>query len=106
MSEINPQGQHYRGASGRAITAFVLGILSIICMGFFAGIPAIILGVGEVRAVKSGNAPEAGEGLAKAGYILGIIGTSITLLAFLFGFIFFLMGLAISTGTFLRTISV
>ena len=60
------------GASGRAVAALVMGILSIVCMGFLAGIPAIILGSMELKAIKAGSAPQAGESAAKVGFILGI----------------------------------
>lgn len=68
-------------ASARATTALVLGILSIVCAGFLAGIPAIIIGRMELRDIKSGSAPKSGEGIAKVGFILGIIGTAISCLA-------------------------
>jgi hypothetical protein len=72
-----------QAASGRAVAALILGVLSLVCMGFFAGIPAIILGSMELRAIKAGAAPAAGESAAKVGYILGIIGTILTCLSIL-----------------------
>lgn len=86
------------GASGRAIAALILGILSLVCMGFLTGVPAIILGSMELKAIKAGGAPLAGEGVAKVGYILGIIGTVLTCLATL-AFVA-LMVLGISVGAF------
>jgi hypothetical protein len=89
-----PAGQ---GASGRAVAALILGILSIICMGFLAGIPAIILGSMELKTIKAGAAPAAGESAAKVGYILGIIGTVLSCITML---IFFIMvALGVSMGT-------
>ena len=59
--EPRPSAQ---GPSGRAIATLILGILSLICMGFVAGVPAIILGSMEMRAIKAGQAPAAGEATA------------------------------------------
>lgn len=86
------------GASGRAVAALILGILSLVCMGFLAGVPAIILGSMELKAIRRGEAPAAGEGVAKVGYILGIIGTVLTCLATLAAIA--LMVLGISVGAF------
>jgi len=52
--------------------ALVLGILSFVCLGLFAGIPAIILGVAGRRAADEGKASN--RGMATAGMVLGIIG--------------------------------
>jgi hypothetical protein len=86
------------GASGRAIASLILGILSLVCMGFLTGIPAIILGSMELKAIKANRAPLAGEGVAKVGYILGIVGTALTCLAAL-AFVA-LLALGISVGAF------
>lgn len=72
------QGGHHEPASSRAITALVLGILSIVCTGFLTGIPAIIIGNMELKAIKSGHSTKSSEGLARVGFILGIVGTAIT----------------------------
>ncbi len=60
--------------SSKSTWALVLGILSIPCCGLFAGIPAIILG----QQVMNEGGPNAGKG--KAGFILGIIGTALSIL--------------------------
>lgn len=76
MADAPPNGSPPPpGASGKAIAALVMGILSLICCGFFAGIPAIIVGRSEMTAIREGRSPIAGESVAKVGYILGIIGT-------------------------------
>ena len=93
-----PPQQAQPGPSGRALASLILGILSLICMGFIAGIPAIILGSMELRAIKAGQAPAAGEGTAKVGWILGIVGTVLTCLAILA--FAALMALGISLGAF------
>jgi len=86
------------GASRRALASLILGILSLICMGFVAGIPAIILGSMEMKAIRAGSAPAAGESVAKVGWILGIVGTVLTCLAMLA--LAALMALGISLGAF------
>lgn len=93
-----PQMPVSSGPSGRAVASLILGILSLICMGFLTGIPAIILGSMELKAIKRGEATQAGEGIAKVGYILGIIGTVLTCLAVLASIAF--MALGISMGAF------
>lgn len=77
---VEPQATPPAGppASARATTTLILGILSIVCAGFLAGIPAIIIGRMELRDIKSGIAPKSGEGIAKVGFILGIIGTALS----------------------------
>ncbi|MDH3255600.1 MAG: hypothetical protein OEM62_11455, partial [Acidobacteriota bacterium] len=59
---------------------------------------AWILGKQELNAIAAGQAPAAGEGVAKAGMILGIIGT--ILIAFGFLWVVFWGGLAVVQGAF------
>ncbi len=72
-----------QNASTRATLALVLGVLSILCLGFFTGIPAFIIGSMELKDIRAGRAPAAGEGLAKVGYVLGIVGSILSCLAML-----------------------
>ena len=85
-----------QAASGRAVASLILGILSLVCMGFLAGIPAIILGSMEMKAIRAGQAPATGESAAKVGLVLGIIGTALTCLTIL-GFVLMII-LGISVG--------
>ena len=84
------------GASGRAIAALVLMILSFFTCGPLMSIPAIILGKQEMDAIKRGQASRAGEGLAKAGFYGGIVSTVISCGAGLLwlGFVVFAGGMA------------
>lgn len=84
--------------SARAVAALVLGVLSLVCAGFFAGIPAIILGGMELKAIKAKQAPAEGEAIAKIGMILGIIGTALTLLAFLLLIALIAMGISLGAS--------
>ena len=88
-----PIGPVVPGASSKAITTLVLGILSLVCCGLFTGIPAIIIGRGELNAIRNGQSPAAGESIAKIGYILGIVGAALTCLAFLAYGILFALGM-------------
>ncbi len=61
------------GASARAITALVLGIVGL---GFCppTAIVALITGKLELSAIARGKSSPQGRGLALTGYILGIVG--------------------------------
>ena len=72
----------------KATWALVLGILSLVCCGFFTGIPAIIMGRNAKAELEA--AGQSGS-TANIGMILGIIGTALSVLGFLF---------AIVTGSF------
>jgi hypothetical protein len=89
------------GTSGKATTSLVLGILGILCCGLLAPV-AWIMGKGELDAIRRGQSSPAGEGVAKAGYILGIIGTILFVFAilwvFLWGGLAFLSALAEAGG--------
>ena len=71
-----------RGTNGLAIAALVLGLAQF-AVGFPAGIAAIILGHKAQQRIKQTG--EQGSGLARAGLILGYLGTvGLLLLALLF----------------------
>lgn len=71
-------GQSAQGsASGRAIASMVLSILGLVMCAFFTSIPGMILGKMEMNAINLGQAPKAGETLAKIGFYVGIAGTVI-----------------------------
>lgn len=67
-------------ASGMAITALILGILSFCCCGMFTGIPALIVGFIENGRIKRGESSEKGKGMALAGIVLGIVSLAMTCL--------------------------
>jgi hypothetical protein len=67
--------------NGLGTWALVLGILSIVCCGFIAGVPAIILGIQSKKAAAEGLATNGN--LGNIGFILGIIGTAWTVAAIL-----------------------
>jgi putative exporter of polyketide antibiotics len=55
----------------KAIWSLVLGIVGLICCGFLAGIPAIILGNSAKKEIAASG--QSGSGMATAGLVLGII---------------------------------
>jgi Domain of unknown function (DUF4190) len=65
--------------NGSALTAYYLGIFSLIC-GLFLGIPALILGIKGLKIAK--ERPEArGAAHAWTGVILGSLTTLVSLIA-------------------------
>ncbi len=82
-------------SSNKPIISLVLGILGILCCGFLAPI-AWYLGAQEIKAIQAGLSPSSGEGLAKAGMILGIIGSVIFILTLMW--LFFAGGMAVFQG--------
>jgi hypothetical protein len=75
----------------RATTALVLGIISVVCCQFLAPI-AWYIGNQELKNIRAGYVSTEYEGTAKAGMILGIIGTILLGLGLLW--IIFFGGLA------------
>jgi Domain of unknown function (DUF4190) len=61
------------GNNSKAIWALVLGILGLLCCGFFTGIPAIILGKQAQNEIDRTGGAQGGRGMATAGFVLGII---------------------------------
>lgn len=65
--------------------ALVLGILSIVCCGFWTGIPAIILGMNSKKAAAAGLATNGN--LGHIGFILGIVGSALWIVLGILNFI-------------------
>ena len=57
----------------KALWALILGILGLLCCGFFTGIPAIILGKQGQNEIDASGGTQQGRGMATAGFVLGII---------------------------------
>ena len=73
-----PYGRRPGPTTTLPLISLILGILSCICLGFIAGIAAIITGIiGRKRAIEAGGQ---GAGMALAGIILGIIGTVLSVI--------------------------
>ncbi|MDQ4018675.1 MAG: DUF4190 domain-containing protein [Actinomycetota bacterium] len=68
--------------SGSAIAALVLGIAGLVVVPIIPSIVAIVLGRGAQSDIAR-NPALGGEGLAKAGVILGWVGLAVSVLGFL-----------------------
>jgi prepilin-type processing-associated H-X9-DG protein len=80
-----------------AVWSLILGILSMTCMGLFAGLPAIICGHVSISRIKHSDGELEGTGLSIGGLVTGYIGTFITSLAVL-GFLAGMLIPAISSA--------
>ncbi len=78
--------------SNRALISLILGIVGLLCCGFLAPV-ACYMGHQELKNIRAGVGDPSKQGLATAGWILGIIGT--ILLIFSLMWIFFFGGMAI-----------
>lgn len=65
----------------------ILGILSLVLCGIFAGIPAIVLSTQAKKEIAVSGGNQTGGGMATAGLVLGVIGVVVTIiyLAFILG---------------------
>lgn len=71
-----PQARMYTGpqqTEGKALASLIFGILSVLCLGVFAGIPAVILGHMAKSNIAKSMGRLKGEGMALAGLIMGYI---------------------------------
>ncbi len=95
LSEATPTGTGGGPGSagtGNATLILVLGIVGILCCNLLG--PVVwYMGKQELQGIAEGRIAAANEGTAKAGMILGIIGTC--LLVFCVLWIFFLGGMGI-----------
>ena len=88
-----PNNSPKQSASGMAVASLVLGIIGIvmICCCFYLaaplGVVAWVLGQIERNNIRRGESPEAGMGMATAGWVLGIVTTALFVL-FLIIYIF------------------
>lgn len=81
--------------SSQPTVALVLGVLSIVCCGLLGPV-AWYIGDKELKAIAAGASDRSGEGLAKAGKILGIIGTVLLVLSLIW--VVFAGGMAVLQG--------
>ncbi len=86
-------------APHRGVLILVLGILSVVGCGFFAGIPAWIMGKGDLGKIDAGQMDPSGRTLTQVGMILGIISVALTIVGcVVYGIIFAGMAGAAATG--------
>lgn len=82
---------------GSATTALVLGILGLVACPLVLSIPAWVIGRRAMREIDASGGQLGGRSNAKAGYVLGIIGTVWAGLAALFVIGVFVIGGVITT---------
>jgi uncharacterized protein DUF4190 len=61
----------------KAVMSLVLGLLSLACIGAFAGLPAIVLGALARRDIDRSRGTLSGRALAAGGIVSGLFGTGI-----------------------------
>ena len=90
MNEQSPESVVYKTTpnlnqetAGAAIASLVLGILSLLGLGFISGIPAILCAKNAKAKIKESDGRLGGAGLAMAGVITGWIGTTLSLIGVL-----------------------
>jgi hypothetical protein len=71
----------------RGTLILVLGILSFVLGCFPLGIAAWIMGSADLKAMQAGEMDRAGEGMTRAGQVLGIICTLLVVLGICFAFV-------------------
>jgi hypothetical protein len=86
MSELTPPqfnpAEYKQSQDGMGTTSLVMGILQFFCLGPIGTVLAIVFGYVGMQKAKQGLATNGG--VAKAGFILGIIGAGLSILAFIF----------------------
>ena len=60
-----------------AVWSLVFGILGVLCCGLLAAIPAIVFAVQSKKRIAASGGEMRGDGLAQAGFILGVIGVAL-----------------------------
>ncbi len=80
MNEPPPPSSFASTNSSLAVWSLVLGILSLVCLGLLAGIPAVICGHTAQSRIRKSAGALSGGGLALAGLITGYIGTALSIL--------------------------
>jgi hypothetical protein len=75
----------------RGTLILILGILSLVFCGIFTGLPAWIMGNGDVKQMAAGTMDPSGRSLTVAGKVCGMIAT----ILFIIGIVIFLVMLAL-----------
>ena len=66
----------------RGSTILVLGVLCLLFCGIFTGIPAWVMGKGDLEKIRVGSMDPAGKGSTNAGMVCGMISCIISLAVF------------------------
>ncbi len=77
----------------KAMWSLILSIASIVCCcGIWTAIPGVILGKKELNAIKAGTSDPSNQGMAKAGFIIGLISIILSIISGIIMLILFLTG--------------
>jgi len=76
----------------RGTIILVLGILSLIVCGPLLGVPAWIMGKGDLKEIDAGQMDPGGRDITKIGMILGMVSTALFVLSLL------VVGVAMALG--------
>jgi hypothetical protein len=79
----------------RGTLILVLGILSLILCGIFAGIPAWIMGNNDLREMDAGTMDPSGRSLTNAGRVCGMITTILTIIALVIVIVLIVLGVTL-----------
>jgi len=79
-------------ATGKSVTALVLGICGVVICPLILSVPAIIVGQSAKKEIDASQGRLGGRSQAQAGFILGIIGTVLGLLVALLIAVVFAFG--------------
>ena len=90
VQPAQPQGYGQRplvvqANNSLAVTALVLGVLSITCCGCLGGLPAIICGHIALARIQKGLAPPSGKWPAIIGLLLGWFSLALTIMVIFLG---------------------
>lgn len=75
----------------RGTLILVLGILGIVVCGFI-GIAAWLMGKSDLEKMKRGHMDREGEGLTRAGYILGLVAVILMAVSLVIVLVFMVLG--------------
>ena len=96
MSELTPPpsnpAEYKQSQDGMGTASLVMGILQFFCLGPIGTVLAIVFGYIGMQKAKQGLATNGG--VAKAGFILGIVGAGLSVLVF-----FFWLVIVVAAGT-------
>jgi predicted Zn finger-like uncharacterized protein len=92
------RSRYVRTQPHRGVAVLILGIVSLVGLMFcgpaaLVGIAAWVMGHHDLRAMREGRMDDSGRGLTMAGYVMGIIGTVLVVLAFVVVIVGFATGL-------------
>lgn len=79
----------------RGVMILVFGILGLVCC-FIFGIVAWVMGNSDLQAMEAGQMDRSGEGLTKAGKIIGIISVALVIVGVVLQVLFIILGVGIS----------